>query len=292
MKLFAKYWKALLALLLAAAAAFLYINVYQTEKAAYESEKQMLQTTNQALTVRIAEDRKYEPYQDEINAAREELQASRLDLYNHLPVDVKEEDQIMYVLYLESVFGKEISFEFSEAVPVMTLGDGSILKSVDLIVNYHSTYEGFQQMVNYLAQDSRVVSIDKADIKYYPRQDLAIGYIKVRMYLLDTTNSVDEEIRKYVKPEVINEPESGKENIFDNDYNQSTNRDVSRDDLKPGGGSDLDSKVWVTTFDGKYHAHYGCAYNSQVYHNMEEPVQMTLAEIKNYGIQPCEYCFG
>ena len=307
MRLLSKYWKALLALILAGAAAFLFVNVYQTEKRAYEYDKELLNTTIMALQQNIATNTPYKDVQEEINAEREKLAASRLDLYNHLPVDVKQEDQIMYVLYLESVFGTEINFEFSEPMPVATeelpngqLYDGSILKSVDLIVNYRSTYQGFQDMINYLAQDTRVVSIDKSNIKYYPKQDLAVGYVKIKLYLLDTTNSVDPEIRKYVKPEIINEPETGVENIFENKYHQPTREvpevkrreDPTRDELKPGGSSDLDAMVWVTTFDGKYHAHYGCAYNAQVYHNMEEPVQMTLAEIRNAGVQPCELCFG
>lgn len=307
MNVFSKYWKALLAALLVAATAFLYLNVYATEKRAYEYDKELLNTSIMVLQKNIADNRPYEGVQEQISEEREKLAASRLSLYNSLPVDVKQEDQIMYVLYLESVFGSEISFEFSEPMPVTTdelpngqLYDGSILKSVDLIVNYRSTYKGFQEMINYLAQDSRVVSIDKANIKYYPKQDLAVGYVKIKLYLLDTTNSVDPEIRQYVKPEIINEPETGRENIFDNKYHQPTREvpavkrrdDPTRDELKPGGSSDLDAMVWVTTFDGKYHAHYGCAYNSQVYHNMQEPIQMTLAEIRNAGIQPCPNCFG
>jgi len=111
---------------------------------------------------------------------------------------------------------------------------------------------------------------------------------------------LDEVIKthEYVGPTILNVPETGKENIFDNEYYQAS-KEVpqqkpypSANDLKPGGGSDLDSKAWVTTFDGKYHAHYGCAYNSQVYHNMQEPIQMTLEEIRINGIQPCELCFG
>lgn len=300
MSVLSKYWKALLAALLAAAAAFLYFNVYKTEKLEYESKAQNMRIMIQSAQHTIQENQPYTDYQDEISAEVEKLADSRLDLYNHLPVDVKQEDQIMYILYLESVFGNEISFEFSEPVPVDTedlpnglLYDGSVLKSVDLIVNYHSTYKGFQKMINYLAQDSRVVSIDKANIKYYPTQDLAIGYLKIKLYLLDTSNSVDEEIRQYVAPieQIINVPESGKDNIFDNSYDQPTKEvptvkeDPTRDDLKTGGGSDLDSKVWVTQHNNKYHSRYACEY-------LYGPVEVVFSEALEAGVQPCEKCFA
>lgn len=297
MRLLSKYWKALLALILAGAAAFLFVNVYQTEKRAYEYDKEVLTSTITHLQQNIATNTPYKDVQEEITAEREKLAASRLNLYNHLPVDVKQEDQIMYVLYLESVFGTEINFEFSEPTDIIELQDGSILKSVDLIVNYRSTYQGFQDMINYLAQDTRVVSIDKSNIKYYPKQDLAIGFVKIKLYLLDTTNSVDPEIRKYVKPEIINEPETGVENIFENKYHQPT-KEVpqqkpypTRDDLKDGGGSDLDSMVWVTHFDRKYHRHDGCVRFEQSYHDGGQPVKMSLADIKMNGYTACEDCF-
>lgn len=300
MRLLSKYWKALLALILAGAAAFLFVNVYQTEKRAYEYDKELLNTTIMALQQNIATNTPYKDVQEEITAEREKLAASRLDLYNHLPVDVKQEDQIMYVLYLESVFGTEIDFEFSEPIPVISLQDGSVLKSVDLIVNYRSTYQGFQDMINYLAQDYRVVSVDKANIKYYPKQDLAIGFVKIKLYLLDTSASIDEEIRKYVAPidKLINVPNIGKENIFDNIYDQPSRTppyngspdypnypsDPIRAEMIEGGQYDLNAKIWVTQHDGKYHSRYACGY-------MYSPVQVVFSEALAAGFQPCEKCF-
>lgn len=303
MNLFSKYWKALLAFVLAGAAAFLFFNVYKTEKTAYESDKQMLNTTIMALQKNIADNRPYEAVQDEINEEKAKLTASRLDLYNSLPVDVKQEDQIMYILYLESVFGTEISFEFNEPVPIIGLEDGSVLKTVELVVNYRSSYKGFQQMINYLAQDYRVVSVDKANIKYYPKQDLAIGYVKIKMYLLDTGGSIIEEIRelrKYSAPvdKLINVPNTGKETIFDNIYDQPSRTppyngspdypnyppEPIREEMIEGGQYDLNAKIWVTQHDGKYHSRYACGY-------MYGPVEVVFSEALSVGFQPCEKCF-
>lgn len=300
MNVFSKYWKALLAALLVAATAFLYLNVYATEKRAYEYDKELLNTSIMVLQKNIADNRPYEGVQEQISEEREKLAASRLSLYNSLPVDVKQEDQIMYVLYLESVFGTEIDFEFSEPIPVTALEDGSVLKSVELIVNYRSTYKGFQDMINYLAQDYRVVSVDKANIKYYPKQDLAVGFVKIKLYLLDTSASVDEEIRKYVAPidKLVNVPNVGKENIFANIYDQPSRTppyqgspeypnypsDPIRAEMIEGGQYDLNSKIWVTQHDGKYHSRYACGY-------MYSPVQLVFSEALAAGFQPCEKCF-
>lgn len=297
MNVFSKYWKALLAALLVAAAAFLYLNVYATEKRAYEYDKELLNTSIMVLQKNIADNRPYEGVQEQISEEREKLAASRLSLYNSLPVDVKEEDQIMYVLYLESVFGTEIGFEFSDPTPILNLNDSSVLKSVDLIVNYRSTYKGFQEMINYLAQDYRVVSVDKANIKYYPKQDLAVGYVKIKLYLLDTSASVFEEIkelRKYSAPvdKIVNVPNTGKDNIFANIYDQPSRTYPyenfpaypDRDEMN-AGQYELDAKIWVTQHDMKYHSRYACGY-------MYSPVEMVFSQVLAAGIQPCEKCFA
>ena len=59
MKLVKKYWKVILALLLVAAAAFTYFKVYEDEKAAYEAEKQQLETFIMALQSAIRENMFY-----------------------------------------------------------------------------------------------------------------------------------------------------------------------------------------------------------------------------------------
>jgi len=77
-----------------------------------------------------------------------------------------------------------------------------------LTVNYETTYKGFQDMINYLATDSRVTSVQYANIQYDAKNDKAIGQITLLLYLVDT------DLREYLPPEVF-QPETGKDNIFD-----------------------------------------------------------------------------
>lgn len=208
MKVFAKYWKALLAVILLAAAVFLYFTNYKTEKTAYETQTEQLETIITALENNIQENMKYAGIQDELDDAKQEIEASRLDLYKKFPVEMREEDQIMYVLYLETIFQTEISFSFSEPVDLTPLSDGSMLQGLLITVNYETTYQGFQDMVNYLATDSRVASVYEATIEYDADKDLATGYVTLVLYLVDTDDL------EYTPPDVA-VPETGKENIFD-----------------------------------------------------------------------------
>ena len=208
MKILGKYWKVLLALILVGAAAWMYFNVYETEKASYETQTQQLKSMITALEARIQENMKYADVQDKLEDATAQVMASRLDLYKHFPVEMKEEDQIMYVLYLETIFGTEIQFAFSQSQPMMALSDGATLKGLTLTVNYETTYEGFQDMITYLATDSRVTSVQYADIQYDAVNDKAIGTITLLLYL------VESDLLEYLPPEMF-QPETGKENIYD-----------------------------------------------------------------------------
>lgn len=208
MKILGKYWKVLLALILVGAAAWMYFNVYETEKTAYENQTQQLKSMITALEARIQENMKYADVQDKLEDATAQVMASRLDLYKHFPVEMKEEDQIMYVLYLETIFGTEIQFAFSQSQPMIALSDGATLKGLTLTVNYETTYKGFQDMINYLATDSRVTSVQYADIQYDAVNDKAIGTITLLLYL------VESDLLEYLPPEMF-QPETGKENIYD-----------------------------------------------------------------------------
>ena len=208
MKALAKYWKVLIALILLLAALFLYLKVYKTEEAAYQLESLQLRTLITALQNNIAENNRYADIQDELEDAKAEIVASRLALYEHFPVEMKEEDQIMYVLYLETLFGTEIEFSFSEATPLMALYDGATLQGLLLTVNYETTYKGFQDMVNYLATDSRITSVYEATIDYDAKTDKAVGTVTLLIYLMDS------EALEYLPPDVA-QPEIGKDNIFE-----------------------------------------------------------------------------
>ena len=207
MKLLSKYWKVLLAVALLVAAVLVYTN-YQEELETHKAEIQKLNTYNQTLLQKIQKNKKYESVQGQLEEATAQVMASRLELYEKFPVEMKEEDQIMYVLYLETIFGTEIQFAFSKAQPMVALKDGAKLMGLTLTVNYETSYEGFQNMINYLATDSRVTSVQLANIQYDPASDRAVGTVTLLLYLIDT------ELRDYIEPEV-NIPDTGKDNIFD-----------------------------------------------------------------------------
>ena len=208
MKFLGKYWKVLLALLLVGGAVYVYLNMYQTEKKAYEAKVQQTTAMIEMLEEKIRENMQYADIQDELNEAKVELDASRMDLYKAFPVEMKEEDQIMYVLYLETLFKEEIFFSFAQPARLVTLTDGSNLQGLFLSINYKTTYDGFQKMVNYLSTDSRLASVYEATIDYDARTDTAQGYLTLIVYLMDTDKM------EYMPPDVA-VPDTGKDNIFD-----------------------------------------------------------------------------
>ena len=207
MKFLSKSWKVILAILLLLIAIGLIFLKYIPEKDSYENQKASIENNISMLQVQIANNSKYEKYQEYIPGAVEEIDASRKYLYERFPKEMKEEDQIMYVIYLEQLFGTEISFTLSQAYPIQIFSDGAILQGLELTVNYETTDEGFKEMINYLATDSRITSIKDARIQYDPDRDLAIGDLTLICYILDSAG------KEYVKPDV-NEPEIGKDSIF------------------------------------------------------------------------------
>jgi hypothetical protein len=205
MKILSKYWKVLFAVALLVAAFMVYTN-YQEELAAHEAEISKLNTYNLTLQTRIQKNKKYEGIQDKLEEGSAQIAASRLELYDKFPVDMKEEDQIMYILYLEKQFGTEINFYFGRAQQLVALKDGSQLMGLTLTVNYETTYQGFQDMINYLATDKTITSVQFANINYDPVSNKAVGTVTLLLYLLNDGSD-------YVGPEV-NIPETGKDNIY------------------------------------------------------------------------------
>ena len=201
-----KYWKAIVAVVLLIAFALVLSN-YFSERQAHQAEVDKLQSNNQMLQNKVDANMKYEGVQDQLEEASAQLMASRLEQYQKFPVEMKEEDQIMYVLYLEKIFGTEIFFSFGQAQPMTVLKDGAKVMGLTLTVNYQTSYDGFKDMIDYLATDSRVTSVQFAQIQYDAATDTAVGTVTLLLYLIDS------DLLDYVSPEV-NEPETGKDNIF------------------------------------------------------------------------------
>lgn len=210
MKFLGKYWKALFALILIGAAVFLYMDKYKKEELAHQLQVVQTEAMAQALQSAIDRNKSYAEVQEQIEPALIEMSQSRQKLYSHFPVQMKYEDQIMYALYLETIFDTEIFFEFSNPVTVYSLADGNALQGHLMTVNYETTYEGFQEMINYLATDDRITSIQVATIEYDAKNDIVRGTLTLALYLV-TGNDL---LNNYVAPDVA-VPELGKENIFE-----------------------------------------------------------------------------
>lgn len=207
MKFLKQNWKALVALVLLVATAMVYFNVYKPEKEAYERKVNEMNTMITALQATIAENLRYVEIQEELPGANEAIEKSRLELYKKFPTQLLEEDQLMYVLYLEEIFGTEIYFNFGTVTPVAALSDGSMLNILSLTVNYNTSYDGFKEMIDYLASDSRITSVQTASMEYDSASDTAIGSLTLSCYIMDS------ELLQYQSPNVTT-PEVGKDIIF------------------------------------------------------------------------------
>ena len=223
MKTLARNWKAVLAFLLIVAAVLVYMMVYKPKQEAYIAERDQLNMQITALQNTIAETERYKDVQDQLPAELEKITASRDGLYEVFPQEIKEEDQIMYLLYLEQVFGGDLAelgftqslyqnygqntFQFGQVQPIQMLSDGAVLQGLDIVLTYNATYDGFKRMVDFLATDSRVVSILYATLNYDAVNEVLSGQIALRLYSLDATN------REYEVPTIRN-PGMGKNNMF------------------------------------------------------------------------------
>ena len=202
------YWKLFLGLLLIVFSVLVIWKGYMPAKAEYESKTDQLNLSISSLRANVESNRKYLGVQEDIPAAEAEMEEIRAKLYGKFPKEMKEEDQIMYILYLEDLFGTEIQFSFGTLSDIGALSDGSVLQALNLTFNYECSYSEFLDMINYLATDEKVTSVNYATIEYDAENDIAIGTVTITRYLLKS------ELTEYTKPDVYT-PETGKENIFD-----------------------------------------------------------------------------
>lgn len=208
MKTLAKNWKVILALLMVMAAMPVFFLGYLREKKAFEAEQSQLNTQISSLQATIAENLRYSDIQEQLPDAEAAVEESRQALYEKFPTELREEDQIMYVLYLEELFDTEISFGFGTVAPVQILSDGAVLEGLTLTVNYETTYQGFKEMVDYLATDSRITSIQYATMDYDSENDTATGSLTLLCYIMDS-----DLLPEYQEPHVT-KPRTGKHNIL------------------------------------------------------------------------------
>lgn len=205
MKALSKYWKLIFSFLLIVVAAFVFFTKYIPAKQAYELEKTSLTTQTTVLQKQLVENQKYVSVQEKLEPAMAEIEASRTELYSKFPVEMKEEDQIMYMLYLEDKFGREVTFNFAQEETILPLNDGA-LQGMTFTFEYETTYDGFKKMVKELATDTRITSVRYATMNYDAQQDKMSGQMIVTNYLL-------KDGREYQGPEV-DTPSVGKDNPY------------------------------------------------------------------------------
>lgn len=204
-----KYWRVVLAIVLVMAAIPVFFIGYLSGQENFNSESSSLNMEIRTLQTTIAENTRYADVQDEIVDATADIEASRRTLYQHFPVTLLEEDQIMYVLYLENLFGTEINFSFGSTTPIGMLSDGATLGGLTLTVNYETTYQGFKDMIEYLSTDSRITSIQYCTLNYDDASDTATGTLTLLLYVMNS------DLLDGYQPPVITEPDTGKPNLFD-----------------------------------------------------------------------------
>lgn len=228
MKAIARNWKAVLAVLLAATAVLVYLIGYRPHYEAYVAEREQLNSQNDMLQATIAENEKYKDVQDELEPALEALAESRAALYESFPSEMREEDQLLYLLYLEETLGtgknelgytqelhdifvqrfnSDIEFSFGSVTPIQLMSDGAVLAGLDLTVYYHASYEDFKSMIHTLAEDERITSIRYATFNYDEEKKLLDGQIVLTLYLMQAGQN------SYEEPEVT-APATGKTDIF------------------------------------------------------------------------------
>lgn len=226
-----KYWKVLLALILAVAAVPVFCAGYLGGRGSFAAERDALETEIRALQTVIVEGARYADMQEQIAQAGAELEQSREELYQHFPKELLEEEQIMYLLRLEQAAaendwgdvgynvdlyehfmtrygeGTGISFSFGQPQPILLLSDG-ILQGVTITVYFETTYDGFKDMVQYIATDDRITSIQDCTLDYDADADTATGSLNLLCYILSS------DLPGLTQP-VTEEPDVGKPNLFD-----------------------------------------------------------------------------
>ena len=230
MKAIGRNWKAVLSVLLVISAVLVYFLGYRPRREAYAAERQQLETQITALQTTIVENEKYKGVQDQLEPAKAAVEESRTALYENFPADMKEEDQILYLLYLEKTLGtgskelgytKElhdiflqrfgsggnIEFSFGAITPMQILSDGALLEGLNLTVYYHASYQEFKNMVHALATDERITSIRYATFNYDSEKKLLDGQITLTLYLMPSGQNT------YEEPGVT-PPATGKTDIF------------------------------------------------------------------------------
>ena len=229
MSALAKYWKLVLAALLAAAALAVFLLLYLPERDRAAERIAQLGADVAQLQLQLAEAARYpEGAEEDVAAAMAELEASRLELYRHFPAELREEDQLLYLLGLGDQFGGgggelgfstdlrqvflekfnvDITYTFGTPAALLALSDGSLLQGQTVMVYYSGGYGDVKEMIRYLGEEApSITSIQFADMRWLDGE--VTGTFTLLNYVLDSG------LLEYQEP-AVEAPETGKTNIFE-----------------------------------------------------------------------------
>lgn len=232
MNFFSRNWKAFLGLILFLAGVLVLVLILLPAKQSYEATQARLNMQIQMSNDNIAENQQiinlnkpYEDVQDDLVVEHDKLLASRESLYAHFSAELREEDVLLFMLGLETHFGDTVKLEllryeelsgaqsnFGNIVDVARLSDGSMLRAWQIELKYsEATYQGFREMIDYLARDPNILSVNQATM-YYNEFNQVNGRIVIVRYMIVPSgyNSSSD----YTEPEVETEDEVGKDDIF------------------------------------------------------------------------------
>ena len=230
MRAIGRNWRLILALLLIAAAVLIFFMVYKPAEESYQSQaksqRDMISLMQQNIAKEeadirkvVEENKQYEPVQSKLPGALEQLSESRSQLYELFPAEMREEDQIMYVVYLEGLLKEmeeeldnNIQFSFADFELRTPLSDNSAFGGITLVVNYLSHYDTFKKLMDYLATDERITSVRFVTMNYLDDHDLLYGSLVLYLYMIEPYNYISSS--DYSEPEVPTPEEIGKESIF------------------------------------------------------------------------------
>lgn len=207
MKTIKSHLPLILAVLVLIATLYVYFMVYLPGAEAYQMS--MVNLSNQVGMIQqnIVKDAQFADVQNAIPKELDNISKSRRQLYARFPKEMREEDQILYMIELEELLGSDILISFVEPETIRLLGDGSALMGMTFTVDYETSYDEFKDIVSKIASDEKISSVRYASMTYDEESGKVSGSITITRYLINDTE------REYHEPQ-LPQQDKGKSNIF------------------------------------------------------------------------------
>ncbi|MBE6993150.1 MAG: hypothetical protein E7423_00685 [Ruminococcaceae bacterium] len=229
MKALTRNWKAVLAVLLLIVALLVWFLAYRPAKTEFESKQANLTNELMLLQMQVAstqayneevirENKKYEPLVDKLPEETAKLARSESELLSKFPAEMREEDQIMYMVWLENVMKEldpesknDVHFAFASYEEDLKL-NGASFGGITLNYTFVMHYKAFQRLIDYLSADERIASVRYVTMNYDESTDQLIGTMGIKFYMAipNDYNSAYE----YTEPDVPMNGGQGKDNVY------------------------------------------------------------------------------